>query len=86
MLCHLNQIAILLPSATKLHQGNIFTPVCHSVHRRVSATPPPPGQTPPPLSGRQPPRSACWNTVNKRVVRILLECNLVIYSFVANLH
>ena len=23
----------LLPPATKLGQGNIFTPVCHSVHR-----------------------------------------------------
>ena len=36
----------------------------------------PPGQTPPP---RQTPplRSACWDTVNKRAVRILLECNLV---------
>ena len=22
-----------LPAATKLRQGNIFTPVCHSVHR-----------------------------------------------------
>ena len=47
-------------------QGNIFTPVCHSVHRGVSASvhagiPPPPGaetpweQTPP--QSRQPPRS-----------------------------
>ena len=23
----------------KLHQGNVFTPVCHSVHRGVSVTP-----------------------------------------------
>ena len=25
--------------------------------------------------------SACWDTVNKRAVRILLECNLVLWSF-----
>ena len=30
-----------------------------------------------PSPDRHPP-SACWDTVNKRVVRILLECNLVI--------
>ena len=43
----------ILPPATKLRQGNVFTPVCHSVHRGgvclwsrgVSTTPP--GQTPP---------------------------------------
>ena len=28
----------LLPSATKLRQGNVFTPGCHSVHRGVSAS------------------------------------------------
>ena len=33
-----------------------------------------PWQTPP----RTDTPSACWDTVNKRVVRILLECNLVI--------
>ena len=41
----------------------------------------PPGQAPPwpdTPSGQTPPRSACWHAVNKRVVRILLECNLVI--------
>ena len=27
-----------LPSATKLWQSNVFTPVCHSVHRGVSAS------------------------------------------------
>ena len=25
-----------LPAATKLRQGNVFTPVCHSVHRGIS--------------------------------------------------
>ena len=49
-------------------------------------TPPPPGQTPlgkhapsgqtTPL-GRHPLHSACWDTVNKRAVRIPLECILV---------
>ena len=56
---------LLLPSATKLRQGNVFTPVCHSVHRGGSAThththtwadtpgkTPPPGQTP--FLGRHP--------------------------------
>ena len=28
----------LLPSATKLRQGNVFTPVCHSVHMGVFAS------------------------------------------------
>ena len=28
----------LLPSATKLWQGNVFTPVCHSLHRGISAS------------------------------------------------
>ena len=29
-----------LPPATKLRQGNVFTPVCHSVHRRLSVSGP----------------------------------------------
>ena len=29
---------LFLPPATKLRQGNVFTPVCHSVHGGVSAT------------------------------------------------
>ena len=49
-----------------LHYCNVFTPVCHSVHR--GSLPHPPGQTLPPL------RSACWDTVNKWAVHILLEC------------
>ena len=44
-----------LPPATKLQQGNVFTPVCHSVHRGGVCTPQAdtpshsdtPGQTPP---------------------------------------
>ena len=57
---------VLLPPATKLGQGYIFTGVCHSVNRRVSArggggclVETPPGR---PLL---------------RAVRILLECILV---------
>ena len=93
-------------------QGNIFTPVCHSVDRGVSTwagallgryTPPgqvhtpwagthpylgryPPGRytdrvsTQPPGAGT-PPSNACWDTVNKRAVRILLECILVLIFF-----
>ena len=38
------------------------------------------GQTP--SLGRHPLRSACWDTVNKRAVRIPLECNLV-YLFIS---
>ena len=67
-----------LPPATKLRQGNVLTPVCHSVHGGgVSATPPcrhPPAQC---MLGYTPPPSACWDTVNKRAVRIPLECILV---------
>ena len=56
-----------------LVQGNIFAPVCHSVHRggTWAGTPSagPPGQVLPwqvhPPAGT-PPGSACWNTVNKR--------------------
>ena len=36
----------------------------------------PSGQVPP-WAGTPPPNSACWDMVNKRVVRILLECILV---------
>ena len=41
-----------LQSTDLLPQGNVFTPVCHSVHRGVSVSGPggllhPPGQTPP---------------------------------------
>ena len=52
--------------------------VCHSVHREdVCHTPP----------GRHPPRidtplhSACWDTVNKQVVCILLKCILFVELF-----
>ena len=51
---------LLLPLPTKLRQGNVFTPVCHSVHIPRADTPQadtslgrhPPGRHPP---GRHPP-------------------------------
>ena len=51
----------LLPPATKLWQGNVFTPVCHSVHGGICHTPSP-GQTPPrqtPSPGQTPPLAQC---------------------------
>ena len=74
-------------------QGNIFTPVCHSVHRGVSASVqagiPPPSKHPPradnppgvdtPPPEQTPPGSRLRHTVNERPVRILLECILVCY-------
>ena len=36
-------------------QGNIFTPVCHSVHRGGMSEADPPGSRHPPLLGRRPP-------------------------------
>ena len=136
-----------------LGQGNIFAPVCYSVHRGPSTwagtpwagTPnPPPAGTPPrqvqppgrytpwqvhptgrytprqvqplmqvlpgrytpwagtppgrytppwagtpvagtPTLGRYTPGNACWDTVNKRAVRILLECILVWVNVIASL-
>ena len=42
----LGRTALLLPSATKLRPVNVFTPVCHSVHRGESAIAPPLGRHP----------------------------------------
>ena len=52
----INCFVVLSPSAT-LRQGNVFTSVCHSVHRGDSLGRPPPEQTPPAdiPPGRQPP-------------------------------
>ena len=67
-----------------MRQGNVFTPVCHSVHREAGCLPEEgclPGggvvDTPPPCGQNDRMRRACWDTVNKRVVRILLECILI---------
>ena len=88
-----------------LGQGNIFTPVCHSVdrgglpqcmlgyHPRTMHTSPqdhappgpcttPPGTMHPPWDHAPPAQRMLGDTVNVRVVRILLECNLVLkYKF-----
>ena len=40
-----------------------------------------PGQTPPVHAEIHPPPSVCWDTVNKRAVRIPLECILVIICY-----
>ena len=85
---------VFLPPATKFGEGYVFTRVYDSVHRGVSATMPPwedstPRQIPPwtDIPQGDTPRethplcSACWDTVNKRPVRILLECNLVLIIF-----
>ena len=68
-------------------QGNVFTRVCHSVHRGGLArrTPPgpdtttPPGPDPPPpgMETTPPPGSRLRHTVYERPVRILLECILI---------
>ena len=80
---------LLLPAATKLDQGNVFTGVCDSVHRGVSASmhagiPPPRIRHPPGADTPQeqtPPGSRLQHTVNERPVRILLECILVFIQF-----
>ena len=84
------RLKVYLPSATKLRQGKVFTPVCHSVHRGGSVTHPPSADTlsqaytpraDTPWADTPPTHSTCWDTVNKRAVRILLECNLVTWRF-----
>ena len=78
--------AFLLPPATKLGQGNIFTGNCDSVHRGglpqcmlgYHTHTPRPGRHPPlDQAGTPPEQSILGDTVNERAVCILLECNLV---------
>ena len=71
-----------------LGQGDIFTPVCHSVHRgddgilpeTMHTTPAQEHVPPHPRIMHPPPpvQSMLGDTVNARAVPILLECNLVI--------
>ena len=78
----------LLPSATKLGQGNVFTGVCDSVNRRgLLPGVPGPGGSAPRWGGLVPGGSAPggWCLVETpprqpllRMVRILLECILVV--------
>ena len=79
---------------TKFGQGNIFAPVCHSVHRGgicliaywdTHREPPTPGSRHLPWSRYTPipfqPQCMLGDTGNKRAVCILLECNLVFLNF-----
>ena len=64
---------VLLPPANEVWGKVIFLHLSHSVHRGGV-----PGQVPlragtPPRAGTAP-GNACWDTVNKRAVPILLEC------------
>ena len=77
-----------LPPATKLGQGYVFTSVCDSVNRGVclsSCWDPPPGSRHfprtrhPPGADTPPEQCMLGDTGNKRAVRILLECILVLY-------
>ena len=79
-----------------LGQGNVFTPVCHSVHRRGGVCPPPrmctppdahpPGCRPPPGMQSPPPPPDTSDTVNKRAIRVLLECILVAIAIAITIH
>ena len=89
---------LLLPPATKLGQGYVFTGICHSVNRgeyltrytpwdqvhppRTRYTPRP--GTPPRTRYTPPAQSMLADMVNARAVRILLECNLVLQDFAEN--
>ena len=79
-----------LPPATKLGQGNIFSSVCQKFCSQGGYLPIACWDTTPerdtPWQERHPPaketpHNACWDTVNKRAVSILLECILfIVYS------
>ena len=86
---HLLDLLIFTARKQSLGQGNIFTPVCHSVHRggAWAGTPSsryiPPGAgtptLPPPPSRYTPGSSACWEMqAHNQAVHILLECILVL--------
>ena len=62
-------VTVYLPPATKLRQGNVFTPVCDSVHRR--------GVSVPACTTGHMTRGVSVQYGNERAVRILLECILV---------
>ena len=72
----------LLPSATKLGQGYVFTRVCDSVHgwggvcpiACLDTNPPRTKSRPPPTKKQTPPTAQ----VNERAIRILLECILIL--------
>ena len=75
------QLCNLLPSATKLGQGYVFTGICHSVNRGGGSASVHAGIHPldqaPPWEQTPPAQSMLGDTVNVQAVRTLLECNLV---------
>ena len=94
-----NEQTIFTARKWSLGQGNAFTPVCHYVHRGMGGVCPiacwdthTPRQTPrqtPPWPDTPPGRHPCppriqWDMINKRAVRILLECVLVGCVLVGN--
>ena len=84
-----------LSPANEVREGYVFTDVCLSTGGEPQGQTSP-GQTPPgrhqPLPSTpssasgdtHPLPSACWDTVNKRSVRIPLECILVLYNIPLN--
>ena len=77
---------IFLLSTTKLRQGNVFTPVCHSVHRGVSAPVhagihallgrhPSPGQSPLPWADTPSPGGHCSGRYASYLNAFLLDKN-----------
>ena len=74
---------VYLPLATKLGRGYVFTRVCDSVHGGGGSAPLHSGiQAPPGPEADNPPPAQCMlgHTGNKRTVRSLMECNLVMYE------
>ena len=75
---------LYLPPANEVCEGYVFTPVCHSVHRgglpqcMLGCTPGTIGRHSPPQEQTPPEQCMLGDTGNKRALRILLECNLVI--------
>ena len=80
ILYHPDLRTVLLPPANKVCEGYVFTPVCQSFCSQGGITR---AGTPPwvgtPRAGTPSPGNACWDTVNKWAVRILLECILVLF-------
>ena len=88
--CQIQQIGIWpsLPSTTKLRQGNVFTPVFHSVHRGGVGHTSPLGRHPLPqqtfrqcMPGYTPcPPSACWDTHHAHPVHAGIHPPFPVYA------
>ena len=74
-------LTIVTDCIPSMEEGNVFTPVCHSVHRGVGAPEGRPHQkSDPPPHRRQTTLPECsqpGNAVNVRLVRIIPDCILV---------